>query len=69
MLQRMERAWRYVLARLWGDRLAYQYEAGYGAGLREGIKNGWAYAECTEEEIDALCNPPTDGIPIGAKPV
>lgn len=60
----MERAWRYVLARLWGDRLAYQYEAGYGAGLREGINNAKYYEDLTPDELDALCSPPTDGIPL-----
>lgn len=53
-----EMAWRHVLCRLWLDRLTLQYEAGYAAGLKEGVKNASIYTRAfdglTPEEYEAL---------------
>lgn len=49
-----ERAWRYVLCRLWLDRLTFQYEAGYAAGLKDGLANAHAHDGLTPEEREAL---------------
>lgn len=53
-----ERAWRYVLCRLWLDRLTYQYERGYAAGLREGLTQGHNYADLTPQELEAIIATP-----------
>lgn len=49
-----ERMWRFILGRLWHDRLAYQYEAGYAAGLKEGLTNAEAINALTPEERQAI---------------
>lgn len=54
-----ERAWSYVLCRLWLDRLSFQYERGYADGLREALNNYEAYKDLTPEELaGVLAEPP-----------
>lgn len=53
-----ERTWRHVLARLWLDRLSFQYESGFAAGLREGINNREYYDQLTPAELEAVMAPP-----------
>lgn len=56
---RPEMLWRWVLGRLWHDRLAFQYERGREDGLREGLFNAGIYRHCDPEELAALtgCSP------------
>jgi len=54
-----ERVWRYILCRLWLDRLTFQYERGYAAGLREALDNYETYKHLTPEELaGVLAEPP-----------
>lgn len=58
-MKRIEMAWRRVLCWLWLDRLTFQYERGYAAGLREGVENYTAYQNLTPEELEGvLAEPP-----------
>lgn len=56
---RPEMLWRWVLGRLWHDRLAFQYERGYEDGLREGLFNADDYRYLDPEELAAVvgCTP------------
>jgi hypothetical protein len=49
-----EMAWRHILCRLWLDRLTFQYERGYAAGLKDGLANAHAHDGLTPEEREAL---------------
>ena len=54
-----ENIWRYILCRLWLDRLTFQYERGYAAGLREALSNYETYKNLTPEELaGVLAEPP-----------
>lgn len=54
-----ERIWRHILARLWHDRLSFQYERGHEDGLREGLFRANAYRHLDPEEMAAVigCTP------------
>lgn len=55
-----ENCWRWVLGRLWHDRLAFQYERGYAAGLREATNDEWiaAFKSLTPDEREAMLAEP-----------
>ena len=49
-----ERIWRYILCRLWLDRLTFQYERGYTEGLRDAYYNPEQFRTLEFEEKAAL---------------
>lgn len=53
--------WRGVLARLWYERLNFQYESGYAAGMREACSEAFqsALKGLTQEERKALFAEPS----------
>lgn len=57
---RPEMLWRWVLGRLWHDRLAFQYECGYAAGLRDATDPAWleAFKSLSPAEREALLAEP-----------
>lgn len=56
-----ENFWRWVLGRLWHDRLAFQYERGYADGLREATSEAFqkAFRDATPEEREAMLAEPS----------
>ena len=56
-----ERFWRWVMGRLWHDRLAFQYERGYAQALRDATAPGWMehFRSLTPEEQKALLDDPS----------
>lgn len=54
----LENQWRRILCYLWLDRLTFQYESGYAAGVREALANHEHYVSLTPEELDAVLAQP-----------
>lgn len=56
---RPEMIWRWVLGRLWHDRLAFQYERGFEDGLREGLFSADDYRHLDPDELAEVigCTP------------